>query len=438
MEIEKWRDKNFRSKNYSHFDERININDSFFNYIKDPEKIKKHSFFPLIYKEQIFLKYDKNEIGNFKRKVRPLAYSSHKDRAIFSYYSFLLNKAYNDYCKKKGIDNSSIAYRTNLKKSNIDFAKEAFDFIKKLESGYIIIGDFKSFFDNLQHEVLKKNLCEVLKQNKLNEDWYAIYKNITKYSKCDIKELLLINGLNESEIEKLNDMPRVVTLEQFNELRKNGKIQNNKEKKESPEESSKGIPQGTPISAVFSNVYMINFDQELKEYVKQKNGLYLRYSDDFIIVIPDNKINIDEIKKYIYNLCSGEEKLTLEPNKTREYKYIKNKISEISSGKQIRIDYLGFTFDGEKIRIRDKTLTKYYYRMYKKIKTIKNARKKNEKVSCQNLYRHYSIKGIKDKKKNFISYVIKAEKIFENLEDEIKKVRLTHLKKIKNRLKIKI
>lgn len=427
MEIEKWRNKNFKSKNYSHFDERININDSFFSYIKDPEKIKKHSFFPLIYKEQIFRKYDKKEIGNFKKKIRPLAYSSHKDRAIFSYYSFILNKAYNDYCEKKEINNSSIAYRTNLNKSNIHFAKEAFDFIKKFESSYILIGDFKSFFDNLQHEVLKNFLCEVLNQNKLSEDWYTIYKNITKYSKCDIKELLFINGLDEYEVRELNNKVKAVTLEQFNYLRRNKKIEKNK--------NGFGIPQGTPISAVFSNIYMINFDQKLKEYVKGKEGLYLRYSDDFIIVLPSNGINTIEIKEYISMLCNGEEKLILETNKTREYKCIRNKISEISNEKTIRIDYLGFTFDGEKIRIRDKTLTKYYYRMYRKIKKIKKDKEKQENISCKNLYMNYSIKGIKDKKRNFISYVIKAEKIFENLEDEIKKVRLTHLKKIKDRLK---
>ena len=31
------------------------------------------------------------------------------------------------------------------------------------------------------------------------------------------------------------------------------------------------------------------------------------------------------------------------------------------------LDYLGFSFDGRKVRIRDKTITKYYYRMYRKV-----------------------------------------------------------------------
>lgn len=181
---------------------------------------------------------------------------------------------------------------------------------------------------------------------------------------------------------------------------------------------------------------MINFDQQLKDYAKQQKGLYLRYSDDFIIAVPNNGKKIEEIIEYIRRLCNGDEKLILESSKTKGYKCTKNKINETSSGKETRIDYLGFSFDGRKVRIRDKTLTKYYYRMYKKIKSIKKAREKNEKIGCENLYMHYSIKGIKDGKKNFISYVMKAEKIFEDSEDEIKKIRLTHLKKIKKRLKI--
>lgn len=50
-----------------------------------------------------------------------------------------------------------------------------------------------------------------------------------------------------------------------------------------------GIPQGSLISAILSNVYMIDFDQELAETIFGFKGFYRRYSDDFIVVIPNSE-----------------------------------------------------------------------------------------------------------------------------------------------------
>ncbi|MBD5807125.1 hypothetical protein [Limosilactobacillus walteri] len=47
-----------------------------------------------------------------------------------------------------------------------------------------------------------------------------------------------------------------------------------------------GIPQGTAVSAVLANIYMIQFDYLLADTISKYNGIYRRYSDDFIIVIP--------------------------------------------------------------------------------------------------------------------------------------------------------
>ena len=45
------------------------------------------------------------------------------------------------------ISNVAVAYRTDLGKSNIQFAKEAFDHIRQMCSCYVMIGDFTDFFD---------------------------------------------------------------------------------------------------------------------------------------------------------------------------------------------------------------------------------------------------------------------------------------------------
>lgn len=78
------------------------------------------------------------------------------DRCIFQYYSFLLNEKYNSRVSRDGIDYVAVAYRNNLEHSNIEFSKSVFDFIREFESCYIMVGDFTSFFDNLDYVYLKK------------------------------------------------------------------------------------------------------------------------------------------------------------------------------------------------------------------------------------------------------------------------------------------
>lgn len=50
--------------------------------------------------------------------------------------------------------------------------------------------------------------------------------------------------------------------------------------------NSYGIPQGSPISALLANVYMLDVDKKVYEIVAAQNGMYMRYSDDFIIILP--------------------------------------------------------------------------------------------------------------------------------------------------------
>ncbi|OAB33136.1 hypothetical protein PMSD_15600 [Paenibacillus macquariensis subsp. defensor] len=97
---------------------------------------------------------------------------------------------------------------------------------------------------------------------------------------------------------------------------------------------------------------------------------------------------------------------------------------------------MGFTFDGKTIMIRDKTVSKYYYRLYRKLKTItknKGYTKKGNRISSENVYLKYSIKGSRVGKGNFISYVKRAERIFDN-EKAIGRVAKNHMQKIRRRL----
>lgn len=63
----------------------------------------------------------------------------------------------------------------------------------------MIIGDFTHFFDMLQHNYLKERLCDVLGVDRLEDDYYSVFKNITKYSLWELTDLLELNSMNDTE-----------------------------------------------------------------------------------------------------------------------------------------------------------------------------------------------------------------------------------------------
>lgn len=481
MDIDQWKIKNNQVAGYAHFDAKFGLNSSW-EYINNPDKIAKHSFFPFIHHDHISYKYSKRdyERGNpqktgVKEKVRPICYSSHIDRCIYKYYGFLLNEKYNEYVDRLSFCSSVVAYRTNLHKNNIHFAKQAIDFIKNDDCN-IIVGDFKGFFDNLDHKYLKKNLCNVLGVQTLTKDWYAVFKNITKYSKWDLISLLKINSLISDtdlyniqiarakaktgktgkarkcmaklnkKIRFLNQRELVLTPEQFKKYKKTY-IQKNKPSEDDINKQIRGIPQGSAISAVLSNVYMIEFDSIIYQYINSLNGLYLRYSDDFIIIVPNSSGELlEDVRKFIFNLVDNTPGIELQNDKTQLYSSkdgIINNISNEGNHFKSSIDYLGFVFDGKEVTVRPKTISKYYYRMYRKLNLIVKCggrARKNKIISCSELYRIYTQKGRngeydksllpqkiikKDennpfKSGNFFSYIDRSDRIFNVDETDVK------------------
>lgn len=59
-----------------------------------------------------------------------------------------------------------------------------------------------------------------------------------------------------------------------------------------------GIPQGASISSTLANLYLINFDKKINDFISSKNGIYRRYSDDMIVVCQYS--DIKEIDKLFY------------------------------------------------------------------------------------------------------------------------------------------
>lgn len=408
------------TKPYAHFDLRVSLSmPSIRKYVMDRTKIVTHSFYPFIHFEKKNSRYGKKG----PKKPRELYYCSHLDRCVYQRYAFLLNYQYSIWACENNIDDVAIAYRDNLGKNNIDFAKDAFDAIRSFPQCFIFVGDFTNFFDNLEHQYLKKMMCEVLGVERLPQDYFSVFKNITRFSSWDWKDIVKAAGENIAERgvrKKINSKETVLTKEQFQKNKKD--IKKNI--------SGVGVPQGSPISAVLSNIYMIKFDKDIKRYVICKGGIYMRYSDDFIIVLPyERDAEIADFTSYIFSYVESMKGLIdLQKEKTSCYTY---KDEVIYEGDQpSSINYLGFLFDGKNIRIRPRAITKYYYRMCRKAHAIGRSNwisSKGRRISAKELYSIYSRN---DEKQTFIDYARKAKGILKLNDQEANALIKHHKRKI--------
>ena len=424
-------------KKYTHFDNKISIV-KVINDITNPCWVSQHGFYPFIHFEKKSWKYNKN-VREKKPKKRDIYYASHIDSYIYKYYGDRLNDKYNNLVNSLQIDEVATAYRNNRRgQSNINFAKEVIDYIKKQECAFVYVADFNKFYDELDHKYLKKQLQLVLGANKLPDDYYAVYRSITKFSwaeKSNIESILEKKYRNKEKIKKATRF-RYFNEQDFRKFRESDKnnIRSN--------ENNYGIPQGAGLSSVCSNIYLLDFDKKINDYVKDNNGLYRRYCDDLIIVIPFSKetenYNYTPHLEIIENIKDQIPRLVIQEEKTERYIYRENKILD-EGLKQCHLDYLGFTFDGNNVRVREKSVFKFYTRAYKKVnicnwKTKKNGRKKHRK----SLYIKYTHLGKLSKEYgNFLSYVSRAQKIFDNnsmtnnlMEEQVK----NHWKYITKRL----
>lgn len=411
------------TKKYPHFDKKINFY-KVKSYVTNPSRIEKHSFFPLIHYTKDLNKYsekyiDKDDSKNLhqkhiKPKKRDIMYASHIDGYIYKYYGERLNSLYNLYVAEHGIDSCAVAYRNNKSgQCNIQFAREVFEFIYSQEACYIRVSDFEKFFDKLDHTYLKKMVLTLLKCDFLPQDWYKVIKSVTHYTYVD-KDVIapFYDKRNERYFSDIK---------QFREFRKyhpNDFYKNM---------SSFGIPQGTAISGILANTYMIEVDQKINELVSQYGGMYRRYSDDTIIVIPKEKIAKSEwndLESCIDEIIESA-KVSEQKEKTHTFIYQDHQLYDMDMPEKVYgiLDYLGFTFDGEQVYVRQKGIYKFERKANEALKfsTRVQRHKKLPYLPYQSMLLQYCLdKPYKSKKKkhkkqtNFLSYIRRAARDYEN------------------------
>lgn len=417
-------------KQYTHIDYPIyeNGNAAVSNYFKElnqPEKVIVHRFLPFIRQEIEFRKYPKWDSGKKREniKVRPVSLASHRDTGIYALYADKLNTIYNDYSKEMGFSESAVAYRTNIQISNepisnITIAKNVFNFIDQQSDTWIIKGDFKGFFDNLNHNIINRNVNRLLDYYGIvnTDDWNIVLKNIEKYRHIEKDEL--ISALKKEGIYRTDNKAYFYSRREFGEFIKTHKELLSKK-------NTRGIPQGTSISAVLANVYMMEFDQKVIGMCEPYNGEYYRYSDDFIVVLPKKRMSYDEfigLEKSIRTLSKICVELEIEEHKTKKLVSNEGYFVDLNTGKKTHLDYLGFVYSDNTITLRSKSIYKFYYRGRKKIAESEM---------------YYQTGKIMEKKPNLSEkeiFLLQKNLNFKNAQPRMNKLSLNRIGIIKNEL----
>ncbi len=242
---------------------------------------------------------------------------------------------YEQWLRCVGLDQAITAFR-RIGRNNVKLAKEAFDFIKDNPSCYIIATDIEAtdieaFFDNIDHQTLKQAWQRLLETDVLPEDHYAVYKAVTRYSVVERHKIYNLFGLRLSGRVRRVDQPRrLCTPKQFRDkVLSRGLVAPG-----SGVSRGIGIPQGTSISPLLSNLYLGQLDIAMHEVANQLGGRYWRYCDDVLIVLPHGYF-IDILPRFDHAL----DLLQLNRSKAKTQELYG---SELFSRRQLQ--YLGLIF----------------------------------------------------------------------------------------------
>ncbi|MBN7796648.1 antiviral reverse transcriptase Drt2 [Parahaliea mediterranea] len=391
----------YRNRRYLHFDHPIGVKAAR-ELVTNPLRVQSHSFYPLITYELDSVKIFKDRASGLidkKIKKRPIMYAAHADSHIYSYYADLLSKEYEAALLASGLSGNILAFRP-LGKSNIDFAAQAFNDIRLMGNCAAVALDVTAFFDNLDHEILKDAWCGLIGEPRLPPDHYAVYKAITKFSK--VSKLEVYDKLGISTHNPKNNRTRICEPAEFrNVVRAGGLISANTD--------SFAIPQGSPISALLSNIYMFAFDEWSADLAASLGGEYYRYCDDILFIVP-----VSEKDRVANKARKKIRRLELEINKEK----VEIRTFKVIKGRQASdkpLQYLGFTYDGERILIRSAALARYSEKMKRGVKFAKATMRKRNRLRDargeptkplyrKNLYRLYSHTG----RRNFLRYGYRA------------------------------
>jgi RNA-directed DNA polymerase len=223
------------------------------------------------------------EIPKDSGGTRPLGIPTVSDRVIQQAIAQVLVPIFDPYFSE-----SSFGFRPG--RSAHQAVRKVVDLIGK-GYRYAVDIDLAKFFDTVDHDVLMHRISRRVTDK-------GILKLIGKYLRAGV----VVNG-------RLN-------------------------------KTSKGVPQGGPLSPLLSNILLDDLDKELEKRGHQ----FCRYADDLILLVKSKRSGervMESISRFL------EKKLKVQVNR--------DKSRVVKAEKSI---FLGFTFTGKRLTVSEKSLTK--------------------------------------------------------------------------------
>ncbi|MEM6635549.1 MAG: reverse transcriptase domain-containing protein [Pseudomonadota bacterium] len=368
-------------KHYPHFDAPLSLNE-IKRLVTDEKRVASNSFYPFfLYHEEWQPYRTATDAAKPEKKSRPIRYGARRDAYIFAHYRRKLAIRYEQRLAEMGISNCPIAYRqipkpgSNGGKCNIDFAKDAFDEVDRLGNCVAVALDIKGYFESLCHKRIKRIWCDLLGVESLPTDHYAVFKNITRYRFVDQKAVYRRLGYL-GPVQRGNFIVEGYT-RPYHEMEKqicSNEIFRNKICGDDPafsnlvqrNELPHGVPQGAPISDLIANFYLMEFDAKMNAYARQRGGVYMRYSDDILLIVPGGEAEATTATAFaMEEIKNHGDALVIKESKTCVVRFKRDgdRLNfEHITGPQGKngLEYLGFRYNGRKVYVRDSTMSRLY------------------------------------------------------------------------------
>ena len=365
----------FKTRRYRHFD--VPVGASFLSNASNEVFVSKHSWLPLIHYIKRQKRY-KPKDNKTVYKDRDIMFAGHRDACILSKYAHDLNQLLEVFYKTSTLNNSVVAYR-KLGRANHDFSAEAATFARSISPCRVLCFDISGFFDHLDHGILKARLRNILNVAEIPKHWYSVFRAVTRYSKVDLKDLLDHPVIGR----KMRDRSKPLIAPVSEVVSSGIPIHKNP--------NSYGVPQGSPISSTFSNLYMIDLDVVMTKICAEAGARYLRYSDDILIICPS------EVEGILTSALQAEvafHKLELKAEKCEQITF--------DASLPTTFQYLGFDVSYDEALIRASSLSRQWRKLRRNIAHAERLKIRlseagaGEKIYTRKLRRKFSPLGIRN------------------------------------------
>jgi hypothetical protein len=126
---------------------------------------------------------------------------------------------------------------------------------------------------------------------------------------------------------------------------------------------------------VLSNLALLEFDREVVGLLSKHGGIYRRYSDDILVILPGLEVDYSQIERVLASTVkkSGKQ-LEIQLSKSAVHKISVDEKGSLTvervapTSASTKLDYLGFNFDGRKMFIKSGTLSRLERRTLQSIR----------------------------------------------------------------------